>query len=122
MGYQLPERVTGRLFSLAKHGPGDVPLEFSGRVVLSWRHEQASFYLLVPHREPAVGLHVSGTNGWLHVPDFVVPFFGADIGFEVNAPIFRIQSGDFNMESHPRRLARPTNTANGAAQFTRKRT
>jgi len=38
--------------------------------------------------------------------DCVVPFFGNEVGFAVNAPVFRVRSCcDFNLESHPRRLA-----------------
>jgi predicted dehydrogenase len=98
---QMPERVSGRL--LSKHGPGDVPLEFSGELFFRGG-ASASFYcsFLTENQQWA---HVSGTQGSLLVPDFVLPFFGAESAFEVNAPIFRALGCDFNMESHPRRLA-----------------
>jgi hypothetical protein len=42
----------------------------------------------------------------LQVPDFVVPFYGNEVSFEVNAPVLRVRSCcDFSMESHPRRIA-----------------
>jgi predicted dehydrogenase len=49
---------------------------------------------------------VSGTHGSLHVPDFVVPFYGNEVSFEALAPVLRVRSCcDFSMESHRRRLA-----------------
>ena len=45
-------------------------------------------------------------NGkWKGMPDFVVPFYGCEAGFEVNSPLFRVRGCDFIMESHPRRFA-----------------
>jgi predicted dehydrogenase len=49
---------------------------------------------------------VNGTLGSVHVPDFVIPFYGNEVGFAADAPVFRVRSCcDFSMESHPRRLA-----------------
>jgi hypothetical protein len=49
---------------------------------------------------------VSGTHGYVHVPDFVVPFYGNEATFETNAPVLRVRSCcDFGMESYPCRLA-----------------
>jgi predicted dehydrogenase len=39
------------------------------------------------------------------VPDFVLPHYGAEVGFEVSNPIFRVAGCDFNMEDHRRRIA-----------------
>jgi predicted dehydrogenase len=50
--------------------------------------------------------NVSGTHGYLHVSDFVVPFYGNEVTFETNAPVLRVRSCcDFGMESYPSRLA-----------------
>ena len=50
-------------------------------------------------------LVVSGTHGYLTVPDFVLPFFGSEAAFEVNAPVFRVHGCDFNMEPRVQRIA-----------------
>ncbi len=104
MKEQLPERVTGRI--LARHGAGGgvaVPLDFSGELFYP-NGVTASFYcsFRAENQQWAV---LSGTHGYLTVPDFVLPFFGSEVAFEVNTPIFRVQGGDFNMEAHPRRFA-----------------
>jgi hypothetical protein len=49
---------------------------------------------------------VSGTHGSLHVPDFVVPCYGNEAGFEADAPVLRVRSCcDFGLENYPHRLA-----------------
>jgi predicted dehydrogenase len=105
MKEQLPERVTGRL--LAGHDAGGgapVPMEFSGDLFFPGG-ASASFFCSYRTGNQQWA-HVSGTHGYLHVPDFVVPFYGNEVSFEVNAPILRVRSCcDFNMESYPRRLA-----------------
>lgn len=107
MNEQLPERVTGHL--LAEHRRGSsghaVPLEFSGELFFPGG-PTASFYCSF-RTENQQWANVSGARGYLNVPDFVLPFFGCEASFEVDAPIFRARGCDFNMESHPRRLAVP---------------
>jgi predicted dehydrogenase len=105
MNEQLPQRVTGRL--LAGHNPGagpPVPMEFSGELFFPGG-ASASFFCSYRTGNQQWA-HVSGTHGYLHVPDFVVPFYGNEVSFEANAPVLRVRSCcDFNMESYPRRLA-----------------
>ena len=105
MNERLPERVTGHIH--AQHGREDggqpVPVEFSGELFFAG-NASASFYcsFLTENQQWA---NVSGTQGYLHVPDFVLPFFGSEAAFEVNRPVFRVEGCDFNMEDHTRRLA-----------------
>jgi len=105
MNEQLPERVAGRL--LAGHPPGagpTGPTEFSGELFFPGG-TSASFFTSYRTGNQQWAT-VSGTHGFLHMPDFVVPFFGNEVSFETNAPVLRVRSCcDFNMESHPRRLA-----------------
>ncbi len=105
MNWKLPERVTGRL--LARHGRRDsrhpVPLEFSADLLYP-DGVSAAFYcsFRAENQQWAV---VSGSRGYLTVPDFVLPFFGSEAAFEVNTPVFRVRGCDFNMEDHTRRYA-----------------
>lgn len=105
MNEQLPQRVAGRV--LAWHNPGSgppVPMEFSGEMSFPGG-ESASFFCSFRTGNQQWA-NVSGTNGYLHVQDFVVPFYGNEVSFETNAPVLRVRSCcDFNMESYPRRLA-----------------
>jgi len=114
MNERLPETVTGRM--LAEHARQDsgtpVPVEFSGEFLYR-DGPSASFYcsFRAENQQWAV---VSGTEGYLVVPDFVVPFYGSEVGFEVNRPVFRVQGCNFNMEGNRRRFA-VHEYSNGAA-------
>jgi predicted dehydrogenase len=117
---QLPERVAGR--SLAQQGGGEggtpVPTEFSGELFFPG-DASASFYCSF-RTENQQWAYVSGTQGYVHLVDFVLPFFGSEVAFEANAPIFRVTGCRFNMEDHARRLAVHEYSNNAAnAQETR---
>lgn len=107
LGWKNPTSVTGRI--LAEHGRGDspaaVPMEFSGELFFS-NGASASFYcsFVTEHQQ---WVHLSGTRGFLTVPDFVLPYFGGEVAFETNNPSFEQFGSDFNMVSHARRIACP---------------
>jgi predicted dehydrogenase len=104
LNQRLPQRVTGRILSQYDRGDGrTVPIEFTGELLYP-DGVSASYYcsFVTENQQWAI---VSGTKGYLHVPDFVLPFFGSEAAFEVNTPVFRVHGCDCNMESHPRRFA-----------------
>jgi len=107
MEEQLPQAVCGRI--LSEHaGPGSpapVPTDFSGELYYP-DGISASFFcsFLTENQQWA---NVSGTKGYLHVDDFVLPWFGSEVSFEVSGATFNIRGCDFNMEEHTRRLALP---------------
>jgi predicted dehydrogenase len=105
MNERLPQRVTGHIH--ARHARADggppVPVEFSGELFFAGG-VSASFYcsFLTENQQWA---NVGGTRGHLHIPDFVLPFYGSEVAFDVSRPVFRVEGCDFNMEDHTRRLA-----------------
>jgi predicted dehydrogenase len=100
----LPERVTGHLLQQHERGSGQpVPMEFSGEMFYPGGIS-ASFYCSF-QAENQQWANISGTRGYVQVPDFVLPFFGSEAAFEVTTPVFRVQDCDFNMEGHTRRFA-----------------
>ena len=105
MNEQLPQCVVGRLLAGHSSGPGpQVPMDFSGEMFFAG-DVSASFFCSYRTGNQQWA-NVSGTHGYLHVSDFVIPFYGNEVSFEIDAPINRVQGCcDFNMESHPRRLA-----------------
>ena len=80
-----------------------MPTEFSGELFFG-DGVSADFYcsFLTEHQQWA---HVSGTKGNLLVRDFVLPYFGSEVGFDVDQAAFDVRGCDFNMEEHTRRLA-----------------
>jgi predicted dehydrogenase len=104
---KLPTRVCGHL--LASHrrpdSPAPVPTEFSAELFYP-EGVSASLYcsFLAENQQWA---NLSGTKGFIHVPDFVLPHYGAEVGFEVSKPVFHVAGCDFKMEDHRRRVAVP---------------
>ena len=105
MNEQLPQRVCGRLLSehRGQDSPASVPTEFSAELFYP-DGVSASFYcsFLTELQQWA---HVSGTKGSLHVGDFVLPFYGSELTFDVSNPVFDIAGCDFNMQDGTQRVA-----------------
>jgi predicted dehydrogenase len=51
--------------------------------------------------------NVSGTRGLVHVPDFVLPFFGDEVRFEVTNSVFDVQGCEFHMQRRSRSIVVP---------------
>ena len=93
MNWEMPTSVTGRL--LASQGRGDsphpVPMECSAELVFP-SGVSAGFYCSFQTENQQL-MTLSGTKGYLHMPDFVLPFFGSDVGFEVTNSVFKNTRG-----------------------------
>ncbi len=105
MKMQMPERVSGRF--LHQYGRSDskhpVPVDFSGELFFP-SGVTASFYCSF-RTEIHQWANVSGTRGYLHVPDFVVPYYGCESAFEVRNAVLNRDVCDYIMERHDRRFA-----------------
>jgi predicted dehydrogenase len=82
MNGQMPGRIHGRVISRAGSNSAGVPLEFSGELFFDGG-VSSGFYcsFLTGFSQWA---DISGANGHLRVPDFVVPVAGSETAFEVN--------------------------------------
>jgi len=101
---QLPRRVSGRILSEVT-GPGSpapVPTEFSGELFFD-EGVSCSFYCSFRTANEQWAT-VSGTNGYIRVSDFVLPFFGNVAAIEVINSSFEVSGCDFNMEERRRRI------------------
>jgi predicted dehydrogenase len=105
MNYAMPTSVSGRLLSSIQSGGSSAPTptEFSGELFFDGG-VSASFYcsFLTEHQQWA---HVSGSKGHLHTDDFVLPFMGSEVAFDVSNHHFDITECHFNMERHTSRVA-----------------
>jgi predicted dehydrogenase len=103
MKWKLPERVSGRALSEYKHSgsPAAVPTEFSGELFFEGG-VSSSFYCSFLSETEQWAL-VSGDRGHLRVPDFVLPFSGAQTSFETVNPVFEAKGCDFELQPHTRR-------------------
>ena len=98
MSHQLPVRVYGRMLTEMSRpdSPNQVPVEFSAELIYP-DGVSASYYCSFLN-ENQQWMVVSGSNGYLRLEDFVLPFFGSEVGFDVHNAHFEIKDCDFNME------------------------
>ena len=103
----MPQRVSGRALSESQRSDSKaaVPTEFSGELFFD-HGISASFYcsFITGTQQWA---SISGTTGYIEVPDFVIPYFGNETAFTVRNAGLNQKSCDFNMEDHTRRVAVP---------------
>ena len=102
MNYEIPAEVCGRILHGIKRedSPEEVPVEFQGELFFE-SGASAIFFnsFRANHQQWA---NVSGTNGYLQVNDFVLPYFGSELSFEVSNHAFELDVCWFNMERHTR--------------------
>ena len=80
-----------------------MPTEFSGELFFPGG-VTASFYCSF-RANMAQWANASGALGYVHVSDFVVPFFGCESAFEAHNSVLRIRHCEYNVEDHRRRFA-----------------
>jgi predicted dehydrogenase len=105
MRWQLPRAVAGRILS-QRAGVGSaapVPTGFAAELRFQGG-VSAGFYcsFLAENQQVAT---ISGTKGYLTIPDFVLPFRGNRLEFELFNPAFRQAGCDFEMTPHRRRVS-----------------
>ncbi|HXJ61593.1 MAG TPA: Gfo/Idh/MocA family oxidoreductase [Verrucomicrobiae bacterium] len=105
MRWQMPVHVTGRMLTQSSRpdSPAPVPTEFSGELLFDGGVSAGFYCSFVTANQQWVQL--SGTKGCLLVSDFVLPFFGSEVVFDVNNASFEVVGCEFNMEPRTRRLA-----------------
>jgi predicted dehydrogenase len=104
--YELPTEVAARLLAEAGRLGGDkVPFELSAELLFPGG-VSASLYcsFRTENEQWAV---VSGTKGFLRVDDFVLPFFGDEVRFDVANSVFERAGCDFDMRRRTRSVVVP---------------
>jgi predicted dehydrogenase len=107
MGFEMPTEVTARRLAEAGRpgSPEKVPFAMSGEMLFPLG-VSASFYCSFQTANEQWAT-VSGTRGLLHVPDFVLPFFGDELRFEVTNSFFAVDGCDFDMQRRTRSVVVP---------------
>jgi predicted dehydrogenase len=104
MRYEMPTEVAARVLAAAGR-PQEVPFEMSAEMLFPGG-VSASFYCSF-RTENEQWATVSGTKGFVHVPDFVLPFFGDEVRFEVTSSVFEKAGCDFDMRRRTRTVVVP---------------
>ena len=107
MNWQMPRCVTGRFLNRVT-APGctaSVPTEFSGELFFEHGVSSGFYCSFVTANEQRAT--IIGTKGYLRMADFVVPFTGEEVAFEVNHTSLNVHGCDFNMDAQWRRFTVP---------------
>ncbi len=98
MRYQMPRTVAGNLLQGAcrADSPAPVPTAFSGEMSFA-DNISASFYCAFTAANQQWA-NLCGTEGNIHLDDFVVPCYGSEVGFTVSKMTSSQHICDFNME------------------------
>ena len=114
MNYEMPTEVRGRILYGIKRddSPEEVPVEFQGEMHFA-SGVSATFFnsFRANHQQ---WCNISGTKGYLQVNDFVLPYFGNTVAFEVANHNFADDGCRFNMERYSRTVAVPEFSNNAA--------
>lgn len=103
MNGNLPERVTGRVHATAGGLADGVCTEFSGDLFFA-NGVSSNFYCSFL-TETEQWAHISGSKGLVRLNDFVLPYFGEEVEFELSNPVFDVRGCNFHMEPHARRIS-----------------
>lgn len=104
-GWREPSDITAKCLSTIQgHGsPKPVPSEFSAELRFD-NGVSASFYCSFM-TENQQWTHLSGDSGSLWIDDFVLPFYGSEVGFDVSRPQLTIDGCDYHMHRRCERVS-----------------
>ena len=118
MNYQMPKYVVGRMLTDLQRGdsPEAVPMEFEGELHFD-NGVTSTFYnsFITGHQQWA---HISGTEGHVHIADFVLPYTGGIANFALARPEFTVNGCDFEMVENREQFSieEPGNSATNAQE------
>lgn len=107
MKWQMPVSISGRYLNTLGRpdSPRPVPTECSAELLFPGG-VSGSFYCSFLTADQQF-LTLSGTQGYLHLDDFVLPFHGSETAFDITQSTFVVRGCDFNMEPRVRRILVP---------------
>jgi predicted dehydrogenase len=105
MNYEMPKEVRGRILHGIKRedSPDKVPVEFQGEMHFS-NGVSATFFnsFRANHQQ---WVNVSGTKGYMQVNDFVLPYYGNTVSYEVANHDFTSDGCRFSMERYSQQVS-----------------
>jgi len=98
MKWQLPRQVIGRVLADFRREPSlaPIPTEFAATLLFEGGVSASCYCSFLA--ENAQWANFSGARGALQVNDFVLPFAGHEVGFEVRKAEFHAQGCNFEMK------------------------
>jgi predicted dehydrogenase len=107
LDWKMPRQVSGRILQESKPARGrrSVPLEFSGELLFDGGVSAGFYCSFVTENQQLA--QISGDRGYLRMSDFVLPFFGSELGFETCNSVFAADGCQFNFQPGLRRWTVP---------------
>ena len=105
MDWKLPCRIVGHCLGEyhKSSGPSPIATDFSAELFYE-NGVSASFYSSFTAATQQ-WVNLDGTNGSLHASDFVLPWNGDEVAFEVSNPTFNVQGCNFVIQANGLRCA-----------------
>jgi predicted dehydrogenase len=103
--YEMPTEVRGRILDgvTPPDSEHQIPLQFQGEMHFT-DGTSATFFCSF-RAANSQWATISGNDGYLNVNDFVLPYFGNELMFEVSQHTFDLEVCRFNMARKTRRIA-----------------
>ena len=107
MNYQMPTHLTGRILTAGKRpdSSDDVPLEFSAELWFPGGVSASYYCSFVTQIQQWA--NISGSEGYLHIDDFVLSSFGCEAAFELVVSNLDRSGCTYNMPRRTERIASP---------------
>lgn len=105
MKYEMPSIVRARMIRESGEPGSDnsVPISLSAEMVFA-SGVTATFYCSF-ETEHQQWFHLSGTKGHIVLNDFVLPYHGPEVGFDIEQAHFETDVCNFHMERHSKRVS-----------------
>ncbi|MEM9015555.1 MAG: gfo/Idh/MocA family oxidoreductase, partial [Verrucomicrobiota bacterium] len=105
LGYEMPSSIRAKMIreSGRPDSPDSVPISLLAEFAFA-SGVTASFYCSFEN-EHQQWVNLSGTKGHITMNDFVLPFHGPEVAFEIEQAHFETNICQFRMERHSRRVA-----------------
>lgn len=112
LNYEMPIEVRGRILKGVERpdGSGITPIEFEGELLFDNGVSATLYNAFSTGRQQWA--YFSGTEGYIHMQDFVLPFYGNNVEFSVNNDSFSGGGCFFNLERHKRTVSLPEHSNN----------
>lgn len=113
---EMPAKICGRIDSSSEPDGNGVPLEFSGELFFAGGVSAAFYCSFIAENSEWVVF--SGTKGYAHLSDFVLPFSGSESKIGVTRSEFVLQNCQFDMREGRtvESIAEPSNNAPGSQE------
>ncbi len=104
-GWRMPTRVTAQCLSTIQgsDSPKPVPAELSAELCFDNGVSANLYCSFITENQQWV--HISGDAGSVWCDDFVLPFYGSEVGFDVQRPEMRVECCDHHMHRRDRRIS-----------------